>query len=363
MKRVIIHVLMAIVGATLGNTFLPEFWVMIHQRQFENNSVVNSLIGAIIFLIFSFIFIRLLLNFVDRIDHVVATINIPKITLGFVGGVVGLIIGAIASIPLWILRTPVLSTIVPFLLMMLTIYVGYSISSRREADIYKFFNRKKAATGDKTEKTEKVEKTDRKDRRKHKNYAKLLDTSVLIDGRILDILKTGFLDGEIIVPNFVLLELQLLSDSNDNLKRAKGRRGLDLVNDMKSFAKVTVSNKDYNDIHEVDTKLLRYATETGAALVTNDFNLNKVAEIQGVQVLNINDLANAVKPQLIVGDTLDILIVKKGTERRQGIGYLADGTMIVVEETADMLNKTVTIEVTKSLQTSAGRMIFGELAQ
>jgi uncharacterized protein YacL len=354
MKRIIIHALMAIVGATLGQTFLPDFWVLIHQRQFENNAVVNSLIGAIIFLIFSFLFIRLLLNFVEKLDDIIATINIPKITLGFVGAVVGLIIGAIASIPLWILRIPILSTIIPFLLMMLMVYIGYSISSKREADIFKFFIRKK---------TPAPEKTDRKERRKQKNYAKLLDTSVLIDGRIFDILKTGFLDGEIIVPNFVLLELQLLSDSNDNLKRAKGRRGLDLVNEMKEFAKVTVSDKDYQDIHEVDTKLLRYASETGAALVTNDFNLNKVAEIQGVKVLNINDLANAVKPQLVVGDTLDILIVKKGTERRQGIGYLPDGTMIVVEETADKIDKTVTIEVTKSLQTSAGRMIFGELAR
>ena len=126
---------------------------------------------------------------------------------------------------------------------------------------------------------------------------------------------------------------------------------------------MTVSAKDYQDIHEVDTKLLRFASETGAALVTNDFNLNKVAEIQGVKVLNINDLANAVKPQLIVGDTLALTIVKKGTERRQGIGFLPDGTMIVVEDTADMLDKTVTVEVTKSLQTSAGRMIFGELVR
>lgn len=354
MKRIIIHALMAIVGAVLGETFLPEFWVLIRQRQFEHNAVVNSLTGAIIFLIFSFIFIRLLLNFVEKLDETIATVNIPKMTLGFVGAVVGLIIGAIASVPLWILRIPILSTIIPFLLMMLAVYIGYSISSKREADIFKFFTRKKVPS---------AEKPDKKDKRKPKNYAKLLDTSVLIDGRIFDILKTGFLDGEIIVPNFVLLELQLLSDSNDNLKRAKGRRGLDLVNDMKEIAKVTVSDKDYRDIHEVDTKLLRYASETGAALVTNDFNLNKVAEIQGVQVLNINDLANAVKPQLIVGDTLDILIVKKGTERRQGIGYLPDGTMIVVEETADKIDKTVTIEVTKSLQTSAGRMIFGELVR
>ncbi|GFH40618.1 PIN/TRAM domain-containing protein [Lactococcus insecticola] len=354
MRRIIIHALMAVIGATLGDSFLPEFWVLVHQRQFEHNAVVNSLVGAIIFLIFSFIFIRLLLNFVEKIDEAVATINIQKITWGFIGAVIGLIIGAIASIPFWILRTPILSTIVPFLLMILTIYVGYSISSRREADIFKIFSRRK--TSEKT-----ASDTDKK---KHqKNYAKLLDTSVLIDGRIFDILKTGFLDGEIIVPNFVLLEMQLLSDSNDNLKRAKGRRGLDLVNEMKDIAKVTVSGKDYEDIHEVDTKLLRYASETGAALVTNDFNLNKVAEIQGVKVLNINDLANAVKPQLLVGDTLELVIVKKGTERRQGIGYLADGTMIVVEETADKIDQTVRVAVTKSLQTSAGRMIFGELAQ
>ena len=357
MKRIIIHVLMVIVGATVGDAFLPEFWVLINQRQFQNNIVVNSFIGALIFLIFSIVFIILLLNFVDKIDKAVATINIPTITLGFFGGVLGLVVGAIASLPLWILRIPILSTIIPFLLMMLAVYVGYSVSTKREADILKFFSKKKSAL------VIKPEKTERRDRRKQKGYAKLLDTSVLIDGRIFDILKTGFLDGEIIVPNFVLLELQLLSDSNDNLKRAKGRRGLDLVNDMKEIAKVTVSAKDYTDIHEVDTKLLRYASETGAALVTNDFNLNKVAEIQGVKVLNINDLANAVKPQLIVGDTLEITIVKQGTERRQGIGYLPDGTMIVVEETADKLDKRVTVEVTKSLQTSAGRMIFGELVR
>lgn len=357
MKRIIIHVLMVIVGAAIGDAFLPEFWTLINQRQFQSNVIVNSLIGALIFLIFSILFIRLLLNFVDQIDKIVATINIPKITLGFMGGVLGLVIGAIASIPLWILSIPILSTIIPFLLMMLTVYVGYSISTKREQDILNFFTRKKSSVIVRTE------KTDRKEKRRPKGYAKLLDTSVLIDGRIFDILKTGFLDGDIIVPNFVLLELQLLSDSNDNLKRAKGRRGLDLVNDMKEIAKVTVSAKDYQDIHEVDTKLLRLASETGAALVTNDFNLNKVAEIQGVKVLNINDLANAVKPQLIVGDTLAITIVKKGTERRQGIGYLPDGTMIVVEDTADMLDKKVTVEVTKSLQTSAGRMIFGELVR
>lgn len=357
MKRIIIHVLMVIVGATIGDAFLPEFWTLINQRQFQNNVVVNSLIGAIIFLIFSILFIRLLLNFVEQIDKIIATINIPTITLGFLGGVLGLVIGAIASIPLWILRIPILSTIIPFLLMMLTVYVGYSISTRREKDILNFFSKRKSSL------VVKPERADRREKRKPKGYAKLLDTSVLIDGRIFDILKTGFLDGDIIVPNFVLLELQLLSDSNDNLKRAKGRRGLDLVNDMKEIAKVTVSAKDYQDIHEVDTKLLRLASETGAALVTNDFNLNKVAEIQGVKVLNINDLANAVKPQLIVGDTLDITIVKPGTERRQGIGYLPDGTMIVVEETADMLDKQVTVEVTKSLQTSAGRMIFGELVR
>ncbi|GFH41824.1 PIN/TRAM domain-containing protein [Lactococcus hodotermopsidis] len=359
MKRIIIHALMAIVGATLGNTFLPDFWVLIHQRQFESNAAVNSLIGALIFLVFSFIFIRLLLSFVEKIDEIIATINIPKITWRFLGAVIGLVVGVVGSVPLWILRIPILSTILPFLVMMLTTYIGYSISSRREADILKIFSRKKVLT----ERAEKHEKIEKKERRKKQNFAKLLDTSVLIDGRIFDILKTGFLDGEIIVPNFVLLEMQILSDSNDNLKRAKGRRGLDLVNNMKEIAKVTVSNKDYDDIHEVDTKLLRYAAETGASLVTNDFNLNKVAEIQGIKVLNINDLANAVKPQLVVGDTLDILIVKKGTERRQGIGYLPDGTMIVVEETADKLDKMVRIEVTKSLQTSAGRMIFGELVR
>ena len=191
--------------------------------------------------------------------------------------------------------------------------------------------------------------------------SKLLDTSVIIDGRIFDIIKTGFLDGPIIVPNFVLLELQTLSDSNDAMKRAKGRRGLDSVNEVKEEAHIVISKKDYKDIPEVDTKLLRYASETGAVLVTNDFNLNKVAEIQGVRVLNINDLANAVKQQVVVGEEFPVTIIRGGSERHQGVGFLPDGTMVVVEDTDNMIDKTITVEVTKALQTSAGRMIFAEL--
>ena len=186
----------------------------------------------------------------------------------------------------------------------------------------------------------------------------MLDTSSIIDGRILDVIKTGFISDKIIVPNFVILELQLISDSSDPLKRAKGRRGLDLVNELTKFDQVEISQVDFTDVREVDTKLLKYASSTGSKLVTNDFNLNKVAEIQGVQVLNINDLANAVKTQLVVGEHINVQIIRAGSERQQGVAYLPDGTMIVIEDTAKLIDKTVTVEVAKVLQTSAGRIIY-----
>ena len=189
---------------------------------------------------------------------------------------------------------------------------------------------------------------------------KVLDTSVIIDGRILDIINTDFLEGELIVSEFVLEELQHIADSPDDLKRERGRRGLDIINKIKESDKIklTVIDKDYKDIKEVDAKLLKLALDLGAKVFTNDYNLNKVADVQGIPILNINDLANSLKPVVIPGEKMEIEVIKKGKGKNQGVGYLEDGTMVVVEDGQDLIDKTIKAKVTSVLQTSAGRMIF-----
>jgi uncharacterized protein YacL len=192
---------------------------------------------------------------------------------------------------------------------------------------------------------------------------KLLDTSVVIDGRIFEICKAGFLEGRLIVPSFVLDELRTISDSEDDLKRSRGRRGLDILARLQhELARpVEVVNRDFPELSDVDAKLLKLANELGAKVVTNDYNLNKVAKVQNIRVLNINELGNAVKPIALPGEEMNVKIVKPGKEQGQGVAYLDDGTMIVVEGGARYIDENVQIIVTSSLQTSAGRMIFGRL--
>ncbi|MFN2459557.1 MAG: PIN/TRAM domain-containing protein [Candidatus Velthaea sp.] len=187
---------------------------------------------------------------------------------------------------------------------------------------------------------------------------KIIDTSVIIDGRILQIVESGFLEGPLVLPRFVLRELQLIADSGDSLKRSRGRRGLDVLTKLQSAATLEIVERDFDDVAQVDAKLVRLAQERGGKLVTNDFNLNRVAHVEGVDVLNINELANAVKPVLLPGEELRVLVIKEGKEPHQGIGYLEDGTMIVVENGRRLIGETVDVSVTSSLQTMAGRMIF-----
>lgn len=191
---------------------------------------------------------------------------------------------------------------------------------------------------------------------------KVIDTSVIIDGRILDVLKTGFIEGSIIIPSFILEELRHIADSSDNLKRGRGRLGLDVLNKIQELENIPIEIIDYEsdqDI-EVDVKLLKVAEQLDAYVVTNDYNLNKVAGIHKVPVLNINDLSNAVKSIILPGQDLNLFILKEGKEAEQGIGYLNDGTMIVVEDSKKYIGRSIAITVTSALQTSAGRMIFAK---
>ncbi len=195
-----------------------------------------------------------------------------------------------------------------------------------------------------------------------KKTYKILDTSVIIDGRISDIAETGFLDGIIVIPQFVLRELQLVADSADSLKRNRGRRGLDILQRLQKVAslQIQIVEDDFPAIREVDLKLIELAKLYEGKIITNDFNLNKVAQLQGVEVLNINELANSLKPIVLPGETMKVFILKEGKEYNQGVAYLDDGTMVVVDNARKMIGKTVDISVTSVLQTTAGKMIFGK---
>ncbi|TFG63650.1 MAG: TRAM domain-containing protein [Nitrospirales bacterium] len=194
---------------------------------------------------------------------------------------------------------------------------------------------------------------------------KLLDTSVIIDGRIADLCETGFIEGTLIVPHFILQELQHISDSSDGLKRARGRRGLDILNALQKMTNIQVKlvEDDFPHVKEVDTKLIELGKQMNGKVLTNDFNLNKVAGIQGVEVLNINDLCNALKPVVLPGETIRVFVLKEGKESGQGVAYLDDGTMVVVDHARTSVGKTVDVIVTSVLQTSAGRMIFTRLKE
>ncbi|MBN2706823.1 MAG: TRAM domain-containing protein [Deltaproteobacteria bacterium] len=196
--------------------------------------------------------------------------------------------------------------------------------------------------------------------KKRDDSEKIVDTSVIIDGRIADVCETGFIEGILVIPQFILQELQIIADSPDSLKRTRGRRGLDILKRIQNQAKIqiNITDEDFPRIKEVDAKLVALAKKRGAQILTNDFNLNKVADLQGIEVLNLNQLAEALKPLVLPGETMDVLISKEGKEAMQGVAYLDDGTMVVVDHGRDLIGEAAQVTVTSVLQTTAGRMIF-----
>jgi uncharacterized protein YacL len=274
-------------------------------------------------------------------------------TQDIIGGVIGLIIGLLIAVLLGssFARIPFIGDYLPIIASLLFGYLGLSVGVKKKEEVLSFFTFiPKLASREKSVRTI--------DRQKYK----VLDTSVIIDGRIADICKTGFLEGVLIIPGFVLEELRHIADSSDVLKRNRGRRGLDILNLIRKDMEITVQiyEKDYDDITEVDSKLVRLAQELSGQIITNDYNLNKVAELQGVHVLNINELANALKPVVLPGEEMVVQVIKDGKESGQGIGYLDDGTMIVVDGGKKHIGQTIGVLVTSVLQTAAGRMIFAK---
>ena len=317
-----------------------------------------GLAGVIVFGTMGWILAPVLLRTTLLVSERIADMlsNLPTFDIMIVatGMIIGLVVATLFGSAFS--RLPIVGPYIPLLLSIVSAIVGAKVALSKRTDIEIFFDRTGFFKGTKDKAKKTAPKT------VSCNY-KILDTSVLIDGRVADIIGTGFLEGPIVIAQFVLEELQKIADSADTLKRNRGRRGLDVVKEIQNntVAKVVIAEKDYDDITEVDAKLLRLAKEMGGYVATNDYNLSKVADIQGVRTLNINDLANALKQAVLPGEELNVFLAKEGKEPGQAIGYLDDGTMIVVERGKRSVNFTVPVIVTSVLQTSAGRMIFAKI--
>ena len=321
--------------------------------------IFGTLLGVIIgYLISSFI-LKQGLVIAKRLERILTHIPNQELIAGTIGLLFGLIIANLIGVAFN--QVPIIGPYIPIILSAIFGYSGLKIMARKGPEMYN--NYVQQWGGDSTKKTSRFKMFSTHKSDKTTSTPKLLDTSVIIDGRIKELCNTGFIEGPLMVPLFVLNELQIISDSADATKRNRGRRGLDILKEMQDANKVAIEvvEDDYDDLTEVDSKLMRLALDKQWKLMTNDFNLNKVARVQGIEVLNLNELANVLKPALIAGEWIRVQIMKEGKEIHQGVAYLDDGTMIVVEDGKPYVGQTVEVMVTSILQTSAGRMIFARV--
>ena len=310
--------------------------------------LVGGIFGAIIGSFISPYLIKSLFMFTSTVEKSLSAMSTQDLIAGTLGLFLGLIIANLVGLAFG--SVPYIGPYVSVALSIILGYLGMHLVVSKKSELAGWLHLHAEGSFDKK-------------KNKDHHTGKLLDTNVIIDGRVADIYRSGFLEGPIIVPVFVLEELQKIADSSDILKRNRGRRGLDILNHMRKNSKddVIIVTNDFEDISEVDSKLVKLAREKNYKIVTNDYNLNKVAELQGVAVLNINDLAIAVKPAVIPGEQIFVQLVKSGKEEGQGVAYLEDGTMIVVEGGKKLVGENTAVVVTSVLQTSAGRMIFAKL--
>lgn len=300
----------------------------------------SLLLGILMFFLGGRI-IRLTTEAIEKVEQALQAITLYELMIGACGLIAGLIVANLISIP--IVKIEVIGVAISIMINILFGICGvYFALIKRHDNVFDGIKGSNKASAPK--------------------QFKLLDTSAIIDGRILDLSRTGFLEGELVVPGFVLEELRHLADSADDIVRAKGRRGLDVLNMLKNDGKfpITIDKSGRDNNMEVDEQLLAKAKEINAKIITNDYNLGKVATIRGIEVLNINDLANSMKPVAVSGEEMTIRIIKEGKENGQGVGYLEDGTMVVVEQACKFKGQLIDVIVTSVLQTSAGRMVFAK---
>ncbi len=346
-------------GASIAALFIlkmPRFESMINittRLEFIITVACIVLFGLIFYFITPTLK-RTALSITKRIETDLQKVPANDILIGAIGLIIGLLIAYLISQLLMRIEIFYIGTVLSIIAYVFLGYLGVTIATKKVNDFLPpvILSNKQQANQPK-----------KKSANANENATpKIVDTSVIIDGRILDILKTGFVEGTIIIPEFVLVELRHIADSTDALKRNRGRRGLDILNALQNnkIMDIQIVNKDYSDETEVDMKLLRLAKDMSGKVLTNDYNLNKVAELQRVDVLNINELANSIKPVVLPGEEMILTVIKEGKENKQGIAYLDDGTMIVIEEGKKYIGETLKVLVTSVLQTAAGRMIFAK---
>ena len=351
-SRIVGFVIFVIVGTLLGEplgSFINEIW-----QTSPLTTIVYQIIAAIVFGIIGFLIAPWIsIKPIKAVRKQLSKVSAHSLFYGLIGLIVGLITAALLAYPISLLPSP-FGSILPFVAVLIFAYLGIVLFVSREKDLQKVF---RALPKGASETDEQEDTTGLQDTRRI-----LVDTSAIIDGRIADIAKTGFIPGRLLIPRFVLNELQYVSDSADNLRRQRGRRGMEVLSELQkeTAVPVTITDIDVEGVREVDERLVVLARQLSCPILTNDYNLNRVAELQGVTVLNINELANAVKSILLPGENLEMKIIQEGKEYGQGVGYLEDGTMVVVEDGHKFIGKTIDIAVTKVLQTAAGRMIFAK---
>ncbi|MBM7624985.1 PIN/TRAM domain-containing protein [Sporohalobacter salinus] len=317
--------------------------------------VIGGLIGYFLLPVAVERLFQVVLNFEDKLER----IPFQDVVAGTAGLIIGLVIGILLIFAFPLSSIPQFGLSLQVLVNLVLGYLGVNLAIKKREEFFKLFesipnvfNKDKLLSSTSSDEEE----------QELEAPCKILDTSVIIDGRIADICQTDFIDGVFVIPEFVLEELQHIADSSDILKRNRGRRGLEILNKMQKELDIPVEiyEGDFEDIDEVDSKLVKLAKVLGGKVITNDYNLNKVSELQGVSVLNINELANAVKPVVLPGEEMTVEIIKQGKEPGQGVGYLDDGTMIVVDEGKQHIGDEIDVLVTSVLQTAAGRMIFAK---
>lgn len=357
MLRRVVQLSFLLIGGTLGVLFLPQLFTLFSftSTPFINNPYVSAILGALIFYVLNLFLTSPVVNFIKWMEDRLLNVPVFDLLFGTIGLLVGLSVAFLVSFWLGSLEIQIITSVLPTVLFVILGYLGFQVGFKQREELVRSVQMARSAGPKKKEVEGAGAAVDG-------THYKLLDTSVIIDGRIADISATGFLEGVLVVPQFVLTELQHIADSSDTLKRTKGRRGLDILKRLQidEGPNVLIVDQDFDNVAEVDLKLVRLAKEMGGFVVTNDFNLNKVADLHGVSVLNINDLANAVKPVVIPGEEMHVVVIKDGKEQNQGVAYLDDGTMIVIEDGKSYIGSAVDVIVTSVLQTSAGRMIFAK---
>jgi uncharacterized protein YacL len=336
--------LIGMIILSIGGTYLGVYLSRLAGGVAELWASVFALVGALVGLVATpFLTTRPVRAF----RRIMTQLSAQAMISGMLGLIVGLVVAALVSFPLSLLPEP-FSQLLPFIGAVAFSYLGVVVFVARQNDILGLL-RSRLASGPENEGSG-----------GQGGRSVLLDTSVIVDGRIADIARTGFLPGPMLVPSFVLTELQHIADSSDGLRRQRGRRGLDILNRLQKEPAISfrVTDLDVEGVRDVDDKLVILARQLRCPILTNDYNLNRVAELQGVTVLNINELANAVKAVYLPGESLEVQVIQEGKEAGQGVGYLDDGTMVVVEDGKAHIDRTIGVVVTKVLQTAAGRMIF-----